>query len=69
MEAIIKILMERDGMSRLEAENWLTETKARIQSVIDGQAGGDPFEALLDIEEIVMDDLGLEPDYIDQLIF
>lgn len=69
MEAIIKILMERDGMSRLEAENWLMETKARIQSVIDGQAGGGPFEALLDIEEIVMDDLGLEPDYIDQLIF
>lgn len=69
MEEIVKILMKRDGMSRLEAENLLDETKARIQSVIDEQAGENAFTTLLEIEDIILDDLGLEGDYIDQLIF
>lgn len=53
MKKIIKILMERDGMSRSDAKDLVEETKNMLISA-------DPFEA----DEIMADMLGLEPDYI-----
>ena len=52
MEKVIKILMERDEMSREEAKELIEETYEAIMA--------DPDSA----EETMMDMLGLEMDYI-----
>lgn len=48
-----EILMKRDEMTASEAENALDEAREALLEC-------DPFEA----DEIMMDYLGLEPDYI-----
>jgi hypothetical protein len=48
---LVKILMERDGLPREEAEEFVEEAREAIRN------GGDP-------EEILHQDFGLEPDYI-----
>lgn len=53
MNRVVEILMERDGMTKNEAEKLINETREVILE-------GDPFEA----EDIVLDMLGLEMDYI-----
>ena len=59
MNRIIKILMERDGMSEQEARDLFKETRDEILTL------DDPFEA----EDIMSEYLGLEPDYIEDLLF
>ena len=59
MNRIIKILMERDGMSEQEARDLFKETRDEILML------NDPFEA----EDIMSEYLGLEPDYIEDLLF
>lgn len=53
MENIIKILVERDGISIDEATELILETRNMILKA-------DPYYA----DQIIMDNLGLEPDYI-----
>ncbi len=55
MNKIVKILMDRDGMSRKEAEKMLMDAQ------IDIHDGMDP-------EEILEDRFGLEPDYLEYLV-
>lgn len=57
MGKITQILMERDGMTRDEANDLLRETTEMLLS-------SDPWDA----DEIMADMLGLEPDYIMDLI-
>lgn len=59
MNKIVEILMERDGMSQEDAEALVKETRDEL-IMLD-----DPTEA----DEIVEDYLGLEPDYIEYLLF
>ena len=54
--SVIKILINRDGMSRLEAEKAIKHIRKRV--LIDGE----------NPEEILLNELGLEPDYIFDLI-
>lgn len=54
---VIDILMRRDGMSREDAEELVDETREEILS-------SDPFEA----EDILADNLGLELDYLMDII-
>lgn len=62
MNEIVKILMQRDGLSKAEAvetvKNFMEENSQLIEN-------GD-YDAL---EEALMGDLGLEPDYIEDLIY
>lgn len=51
MNPIVKILIERDGMSRKEAESMLFAAQFRVYK------GEDP-------EEILESEFGLEPDYV-----
>lgn len=53
MQNVINILMNRDGMTRDEARELVIETKEMLLSA-------DVWEA----DEIIADQLGLEPDYI-----
>lgn len=57
MEQVIKILMERDGNTREEAENRIQETRELLLS-------SNPWES----DQIMADELGLEPDYIFDII-
>lgn len=57
MDKIINILMKRDGLTRDEATMSYNNFLENAQSYIDS---GDE-EAL---EDLLMDELGLEPDYI-----
>jgi len=62
LSEIVKILMRRDGLSKAEAvetvKNFMEENSQLIEN-------GD-YDAL---EEALMGDLGLEPDYIEELIY
>jgi len=64
MNDIIKVLMERDGLSLEEAEKQVGETSARIWDELDYEDC-----ELEDLEDILYGDIGLEPDYLlDMLI-
>ena len=54
---VIRILMERDGFARDEAEERLEEVREMLSDA-------DPWEA----EDILADELGLEMDYIFDII-
>lgn len=54
---IIRILMERDDLTEKEATELLTDVREMMNEAIDA---GDYIEA----EMIFEDELGLEPDYI-----
>lgn len=56
MNKVVQILMDRDGLTENEAENLVDEARGEILFY--------PDEA----EEIMMDMLGLEMDYIDYVI-
>jgi hypothetical protein len=55
MNRIVQILMERDGLSEETAFEALADAQLRIY---EGE----------DAEEVLMDEFGLELDYIDDLI-
>lgn len=56
------MLMARDHTSRYEAQYMIDETQQLIDECLeDGN--------LYDIEEIIEDNLGLEPDYLDLFLF
>ncbi len=54
---VVSVLMERDGLSKKEAEEKLEEVREMISEA-------DPWEA----EDILADELGLELDYIFDII-
>lgn len=62
MKEIVKILVRRDGISENEAWNIVEECKAEILVALDDGAG------ITEIEDIIADYLGLEPDYITDLL-
>lgn len=58
MIKIINILMRRDGLSYEEAKNLFCETQEEIDIALrEGRS-------LEDVEYIIEDYLGLEPDYV-----
>ena len=54
---IVRVLMERDGLTREEAEERLAEVRELTEDI-------DPW----DFEDLLADELGLEMDYIFDLI-
>jgi hypothetical protein len=52
-------LVKRDGISKKEAEEQIAEIRERIYS---GEID------MFDIDDVMMDELGLEPDYIEELL-
>lgn len=57
MNEIIEILMNRDGVSYEEAKEMYLNCKAELEDAIMGTS-------ILDPEEVLMSELGLEMDYI-----
>ena len=62
MEEIVSILMRRDNMTREDAIDLFLQTEEEIQEAIQGGEG------YYEVEDILMDNLGLEPDYLDYFI-
>lgn len=62
-EGIVQILMRRDGLSRLNAEDIVDECQYEITDAIDEGA------SLEELEEIIDDYLSLEPDYLEVFLF
>lgn len=58
MEEIIRILMRRDGMTREAAIELCFDTREEIFQAIQAEEGYD------EVEDILMYNLGLEPDYL-----
>ena len=59
MKRVVGILMRRDGISREEATEQVHECREAMMEAIEN--GDDP-------EEIFMDFIGLEPDYIQEVL-
>lgn len=61
MERVVKLIMKRDGLSYEDAK---TEVSNTVDEMYEALESGDSEQ----VEEILMDNLGLEPDYIPQLL-
>ena len=62
MDSIKEVLMRRDGLSEEDAKREVDDFRADIEdSIMSGN--------LEDIEDALMYDLGLEPDYLMDLLF
>lgn len=59
---IVKILMERDGLTKREAQDQANYCKQRLQDEAV------PFEDYNLAEDIIAEELGLEPDYMIELL-
>jgi hypothetical protein len=59
MKEIVETLMERDGLSREEAERQVEDTSSRIWDELNYEDC-----ELEDLEDILYGDTGLEPDYL-----
>lgn len=57
MDSVTEILIRRDGLTESEANDLIEETRELLLT-------SDPFEA----DQIMADQLGLEPDYILDII-
>lgn len=57
--SIVKILMRRDGLTRDEAAELVVQTQDRIDALLESGVAD-----LSEIEDVISDDLGLEPDYV-----
>lgn len=66
-EAITQILMRRDGVSRQEARASIAECQRRIDVIIDSETRG--VAGLEDVDNVLREELGLEPDYLDSFLF
>lgn len=63
MNKVVEILMNRDNMTRKEAEKRVEEVRGMLHEAIEYN-GGD-YD---DVEEIMYCELGLEMDYVMDLI-
>lgn len=62
MNRVVKILMERDGMSEKEANDLLDVVRNDIDVCLaDGDFDG--------VEDVIASMLGLEPDYIPDIMY
>lgn len=58
-----EVLMNRDNMNEVEANNEVKTAKENMWDIIDN--GG----TLADLEDMMLCDYGLEMDYIEELLF
>ena len=66
-QQVVDILVRRDGMVPGEAEALVADVKAQLNSVLRVSTCN-PILAIVECEEIVADMLGLEPDYLEELL-
>lgn len=62
LNPVVKILMNRDKMSQLEAENYVDQVR---EMLYEAATRGNYIEC----EDIMYNELGLEPDYLIDLLW
>ena len=60
MNRVVKILMERDGDTQEIAEARVRECRDELMML--------DFDELMDYDDIIYEYLGLEPDYLDDIL-
>lgn len=60
-ERIVRILMDRDGVTREEAFEMYEDCRSELFDAMCGTSCVDP-------DDVLMEQLGLEPDYLDDFI-
>ena len=60
MNKVVKILMERDGISYQNAYDMVKETKDMLLEL--------DMDDLLEYDDIIADNLELEPDYLEDIL-
>ncbi len=63
---IVKILMERDGISYDEAMDLYKKASKEIEIIFIKE--DNVVKALIDMEEVIMDYFKLEPDYLEDIL-
>lgn len=63
-ESIKEVLIRRDGVDPDDADDMINEAREELLSLLD-----DGDFSYKDATQIVEDHFGLEPDYLDDLIF
>ena len=58
MNKVVRILMNRDGIDYEQARNMVRETKDEIECA----------ETMQEVDDIIRDYLGLEPDYLEDIL-
>ncbi len=61
-EKIVDILMRRDGLTREAAWSELEYVRSELMEAVEGRSGEDP-------EDVLVYELGLEPDYLFDIIW
>ena len=64
MNRIVEVLIERDNMSRVEAEKLFKDARKAFMDMVES---GEMDTYLMD--EFCQDWFGLEPDYLDDIIY
>jgi len=59
VKPVKQVLIERDGFGEQEAEERVQEVQSQIHDLI-----ATPGTTLMDIEQVIEDEFGLEPDYV-----
>lgn len=67
MNPIIEILMDRDELSYDEALEIFEEAKVEADNIIN-ENNDDAISSLIELEDILSNYFGLEPDYIFDLV-
>lgn len=62
VEPIKQVLMTRDALTWDEAEERIEEVIHQLNSILE--EGG----SLEEVDQVLMDELGLEPDYFEELL-
>lgn len=62
VESIKQVLMSRDGLTWDEAEERIDEVVDQLNEILT--EGG----SLEEVDQMLMDELGLEPDYFEELL-
>lgn len=60
-KSVIEILMERDGITEKDAKMLIEDTRSELEDAISGTN-------VLTPEEVMMDNLGLEMDYVMEVL-
>lgn len=65
---IIEIFMKRDNLTQSEAMLQYEQMKQDFNEIMENSTDN-PFQAIIEVETMLMEDYGLEMDYIDDMFY
>ena len=67
-EDLIGMIADRDGIGRDEARSLVDECADTIAALLEDDHSDDPENLYYEAVDLLMDYLGLEPDYLDTVL-